>query len=144
MLRFCFVGDACNCFRSVSAWLLSFFRCTVIFFEMLSIYLFLSLSWAECRWYQGCQVFCSPPIFNYKSLIVDKVQNSRSLDLGRPLSWQRSSRMSCPSLLIGDANVPKVTSGKSLGVHIDKTLTWDMGSTYWRRPQRNKAAQSER
>ena len=33
--------------------------------------------------------------------------------------------MSCPSVLIGDANVPKVTSAKSLGVHIEKALTWD-------------------
>ena len=32
--------------------------------------------------------------------------------------------MSCPSLLIGDANVPKVRSTKSLGVHIDEALTW--------------------
>ena len=32
--------------------------------------------------------------------------------------------MSCPSLLIGDANVPKVTSAKSLGVHIEVALTW--------------------
>ena len=39
-------------------------------------------------------------------------------------SRQRSSRMSCPSLLIGDANVPKVTSAKSLGVHIEVALTW--------------------
>ena len=38
--------------------------------------------------------------------------------------------MSRPSLLIGDANVPKVTSGKSLGVHIEEALTWDMGSIY--------------
>ena len=33
--------------------------------------------------------------------------------------------MSCPSLLIGDANVPKVTSAKSLGVHIERAFTWD-------------------
>ena len=39
-------------------------------------------------------------------------------------SRQRSSRTSCPSLLIGDANVPKVTSVKSLGVHIEEALTW--------------------
>lgn len=39
-------------------------------------------------------------------------------------SRQRSSRMSCPSLLIGDANVPKVTSAKSLGVHTEEALTW--------------------
>ena len=32
--------------------------------------------------------------------------------------------MSCPLLLIGVANVPEVTSGKSLGVHIDEALTW--------------------
>ena len=31
--------------------------------------------------------------------------------------------MSCQSLLTGDANVPKVTSGKSLAVHIDEALT---------------------
>ena len=37
---------------------------------------------------------------------------------------QGSSRMSCPSLLIGDANVPKVTSAKSLGVYIEVALTW--------------------
>ena len=30
--------------------------------------------------------------------------------------------MSCQSLLTGDANVPKVTSGKSLAVHIDEAL----------------------
>ena len=46
--------------------------------------------------------------------------------------------MSCPSLHIGDANVRKVTSGKSLGVNIDEALTWDMGSTYQRRPQKKK------
>ena len=39
-------------------------------------------------------------------------------------SRQRSSRMSCSSLLIGDANVPKVTSAKSLGVHTEEALTW--------------------
>ena len=32
--------------------------------------------------------------------------------------------MSCPSLLIGDANVPKVTSAKSLVEYIDEALTW--------------------
>ena len=32
--------------------------------------------------------------------------------------------MSCPSLLNEDANVPKVTSTKSLGVHVDGALTW--------------------
>ena len=89
--------------------LLSLFLYTVILSDMLPRYLFLSLSWAECRWYRGCQVFCSPPIFNYKSLIVDKVKTSRPLDLGLPLLWQRSSWMSCLSLLIGDANVPEVT-----------------------------------
>ena len=31
--------------------------------------------------------------------------------------------MSCPSLLNGDADVPKVTSAKSLGEHIDDALT---------------------
>ena len=31
--------------------------------------------------------------------------------------------MSCPSLLNGDANVPKLTSAKSLGEHIDDALT---------------------
>lgn len=31
--------------------------------------------------------------------------------------------MSCPSLLNGDADVPKVTSPKSLGEHIDDALT---------------------
>ena len=39
-------------------------------------------------------------------------------------STRRSSRMSCPSLLTGDANVPKVTFAKSLGVHIDEALKW--------------------
>ena len=39
-------------------------------------------------------------------------------------SRQRSSRMSCSSLLIGDANVSKVTSAKSLGVHTEEALTW--------------------
>ena len=39
-------------------------------------------------------------------------------------SRQRSSRMSCQTLLIGDANLPKVTSAKSLGVHIEVALTW--------------------
>ena len=89
--------------------LLSLSLYTVILSEMLPRYLLLSLSWAECRWYRGCQVFCSPPIFNYKSLIVDKVKTSRPLDLGLPLLWQRSSWMSCLSLLIGDANVPEET-----------------------------------
>lgn len=37
---------------------------------------------------------------------------------------QRSSRMSCPSHLNEDTNVPKVTSAKSLVVHVDEALTW--------------------
>ena len=39
-------------------------------------------------------------------------------------SRQRSSCMSYPSLLIGEANVPKVLSAKPVGVHIDEVLTW--------------------
>ena len=39
-------------------------------------------------------------------------------------SRQRSSRMSYPSLLIGEANVPKVLSAKPVGIHIDEVLTW--------------------
>ena len=31
--------------------------------------------------------------------------------------------MSCPSLLVREANVPKVTSAKSVGEHIDEALT---------------------
>ena len=32
--------------------------------------------------------------------------------------------MSCPSHLNEDTNVPKVTSAKSLVVHVDEALTW--------------------
>lgn len=39
-------------------------------------------------------------------------------------SRQRSSCMSYPSPLIGEANVPKVLSAKPVGVHIDEVLTW--------------------
>ena len=48
-------------------------------------------------------------------------------------SRQRSYRMSCPSLLIGDGNDLKVTSAKSLNVHLDETL----GQHKQRRPRRN-------
>ena len=44
-----------------------------------------------------------------------------------------SYRMSCPSLLMGDGNDLKVTSAKSLNVHLDETL----GQHKQRRPRRN-------
>ena len=59
-----------------------------------------------------------PPSLVRRGLSLNKI---RSILVG---SGQRSSRMSCPSLLIGDANVPKLTPANSLDVHIHEALTW--------------------
>ena len=39
-------------------------------------------------------------------------------------SRQRSSQTTCPVIQIGDTCVPRITSTKSLGLHIDEALSW--------------------
>ena len=99
----------------------------------------------NCLKFSDTQMYADDTSLTMASASVQEIEDNMNIDLENISEWlkanrlslnttkteflvlssrQRSAQLSYPTLQIGGKSIPRISSAKTLGVHIDETLSW--------------------